>query len=168
MSSQFDLKTKPALFTFGFLSLISVIAHANFTDFKPKALIPLEEVQGVKDQNNQSNSKIEVNIPYPDKYEILGVSETERTTLHTFKTTQSQQEVQNFYKNVLKAQDWQIENEGTVENFLNSEYKKDKARIKISALKNTTTENKNPDSTQEKTPQNIFQTVVTIEILQRN
>lgn len=104
----------------------------------------------MKAENEESSSRVEVNVPYPENSETLGVVKTERTEQHTIKSPLSPQEGQEFYKNVLKSQDWVIENEGTAGIFLNTEYKKEKARIKIT------------------TSQDGDHSIISVEINQRN
>lgn len=173
--------TKTALFSFFALSLIAGVSYSNFVTFNPKLLVPLKEVRGVNTKTDeiqsnfyigQNESKVEVNIPYPANSEILGVVKTERDEQHTIKSPLTPNEVQEFYKNVLKSQSWELTNENTTGIFSNTEYKKEKARIKITAseniLENTKTTNE-INAVKETTyeSKSIF-SIVSIEINQRN
>lgn len=124
---------KTPLLAFSALLIVSVATYTNFSSFRPKALIPIREVQGAKTQQ----SKVAVHIPYPDKSEVLGIITTEETEQHTVKTQLSPTEIQDFYKNVLKTQGWTIDQEGSAGIFLNTEYKKEKSRIKITSSKDS-------------------------------
>lgn len=120
MSSQ----TKIALTSIFALSLLSVFSYKSFVAYQPKSIVPIEEVHGTK-----TEAKIE--LPAPEESEILGSTISERHKSFNYKSKKSSDAIQQFYKNILFEEKWEINNEGTADIFVNTEYKRERDRVKI-------------------------------------
>ncbi len=140
MSSQ----TKIALTSIFAMSLISVFSYKNFVGYKPKSIVPIQEVHG-------ANTKTNIELPAPEESEILGSTIGENNKSFSYKSKKNSKEVQQYYKNILFEEKWEINNEGTADIFLITEFKRENDRIKITT------------SNQEDT-----ETIVTIEIWKIN
>lgn len=122
MSSQ----SKIVFTSFLALSLFTVASYNRFISYRPKTLVPIEEVRGIK-------TEVHIELPAPEESESLGSTVTETNRIYNYKSAKTSDEVQQYYKNILFNEKWQINNEGTADIFKFTEYKREKDRIKITS-----------------------------------
>ncbi|MFZ2663868.1 MAG: hypothetical protein WAX66_00700 [Patescibacteria group bacterium] len=113
------------------LLLVSLLAlfslsYFNFQRYQPKILKKIEEVKGISSINTDD-------VPYPSDAVKIGFYQTPKSKQTTFKTTKTQEEVLEFYKNIYSGKTWKIINENTVGKTSTVSYQKEKEVITIVA-----------------------------------
>ena len=83
------------LMSVGLISILSV-SHHNFSKYRPIKTYESPKVRGVKTDE----------FPYPQDAEKVGSSTTKASGQITFKTSQTQQELINFYKDFYENKNW--------------------------------------------------------------
>lgn len=126
------------------LLILSFYTYVLFTSYAPKVLAEVREVKGAK-----TGSFI---LPYPKDAVKIASNKTFNIEQTTLQVNQPIEKVQEFYKNILFLDDWEIEkitkNDPT---FITTIFKKKKRKISINTSKQG---EDNPNST-----------IVSIEIL---
>ncbi len=128
------MSTKLALLLTIPLLVLSVLTYSKFNKFKPKSIVPVEEVHGVKYEPK-------VNLPLPNDNNVIGSIKTGITDQKTYETQLSPEDVQTYYKNILLSKDWELKSDSKVGIFLVSDYEKNGSEVIItsSQQENTTT-----------------------------
>ena len=116
------------------LVALSLYSYGSFARYKPKDLIPLQEVRGAKTEEEK------IKLPYPGDYKIIGTSIKEGTDQVTYETTKTAEEIQTFYRNILISQSWQIDSTGNAGIFTTTKYKKDNSSVDITTSLQTNDE----------------------------
>ncbi len=120
MSSQ----TKIAFLSFTVLTVFAIASYNKFNDYRPKTIIPIEEVHGIR-------TEVKIELPAPEDSEAIGSTVTDSNRTYNYRSKKASTEVQQYYKNILFNEKWQINNEGTVDIFTFTEFKREKDRVKI-------------------------------------
>ena len=120
-----SMKIKLSMLASTLLFLVAFYSYGSFSNFRPKSLIPVKEVKGVKVEDTRTK------LPYPSNYEIIGNSTKEGRKQITFKTNLSAKEIQSFYRNVMISKDWEIHSTGSAEIFTTTTYRSDKKEVSV-------------------------------------
>lgn len=83
------------LMSVGLMSILSVSQH-NFSKYRPIKTCDSPKVKGIKTDE----------FPYPQDAEKVGSSTTKASGQITFRTSQTQQELMNFYKDFYENKNW--------------------------------------------------------------
>jgi len=113
------------LFLSSFLILgMFSFAYFNFAKYQPKSLRKVEEVKGLSSINTDDT-------PYPDDAVKIGFNQTPNSKQTVFRTQKTQDEVQEFYKNIFSGKEWKLISEKQVDGTLTSSYRKEKEVVTI-------------------------------------
>lgn len=112
------------LLSFVLIFGIFILSYIYFSIYQPKSLKKVEEVKGLSSINTDD-------VPYPMDAEIIGFSQTPKSSITTFKTSKTQSEVQEFYKNIYNSKKWKLVSERQSDGSLTISYQKEKETITI-------------------------------------
>lgn len=116
-------KIKHTLKVFGPTVLVLMLfltSYLLFSSYRPKAIQELREVKGFSSIENDI-----FDIPRPRYAKSVSQDTSTNSKSFTFQTDRSPQEIRSFYDNVLLKENWRIKKEGSIDNFLNVDYRKD-------------------------------------------
>lgn len=97
---------KRPLVSISILVLVASTSYAYFQTYQPKALKRLEEVKGFK---TDRVTDIDLNLPVPADAKELGRNKGTEDLQVTFLVTNTSENIQTFYKNILMSKEWKIE-----------------------------------------------------------
>ena len=103
---------------------LSIYTYGNFAGFRPQIPEAHKQVKGISTQER-------TRLPYPENYEIIGISKEDTGEHITYKTASSQEAVQLFYRNILIPNDWEVSSKGSSGIFTTTKYKQQKKEIEI-------------------------------------
>ena len=103
---------------------MSFYTYGNFSSFRPQ--IP-EAHKQVKGANTQDKTR----LPYPENYEVISISEESDGEHTTYRTSNSPENIQTFYRNILIPSGWEITSTGTSEIFTTTKYKQQKREVEV-------------------------------------
>lgn len=103
---------------------LSIFTYGNFAKFRPQIPEAHKQVKGASSQNK-------TRLPYPEKYEIIGISEEDLGEHITYQTPISPEDIQTFYRNILASNGWQVTSTGTSGIFTTTKYKHDKKEVEV-------------------------------------
>ncbi|MBN1162186.1 hypothetical protein JXA34_00400 [Patescibacteria group bacterium] len=98
------------------LSVVTLFSYKNFLNYKPKILKRIEEVKGIKDDN-------QFHLPYPRGSQKIGFSKTSEGEQVTFQTNLNLAKLREFYNSVFYEKGWQVETETVEDTFMIMEFK---------------------------------------------
>ncbi|NMB91354.1 hypothetical protein GYA37_00735 [candidate division WWE3 bacterium] len=106
------------------LLILFSLSYINFQKYQPKILRKIEEVKGISSINTDD-------VPYPSDAVKIGFYQTPKSKQTTFRTYKTQEEIQEFYRNIYSGKAWKIVNEKILENTSTVTYQKEKEVITI-------------------------------------
>lgn len=114
------------------------VTYVAFTVYQPKVLRELQEVRGHKTSVLSENL---INLPNPQDSQQISLDKTNNTSITTYQTNKTPNEIITFYKNIFIENGWKLKKSWEENNFNTIEYKKDNFLISIGATTQTTTNN---------------------------
>jgi hypothetical protein len=100
--------------------LLLLILGFMYTDFSKYTPESQERVETTPYQTPEVSGII---IPYPVNSEKISDNKSLEGRQITLSTTQSQEEIHKFYRNVFLSDEWELESEGAKDSFYITEYK---------------------------------------------
>jgi hypothetical protein len=108
------------------LSLVTLFSYTNFRNYKPKILKQIEEVKGIKDEN-------QLFLPYPRGSQKIGFNKTSEGEQVTFQTNLNLTQLREFYNSVFYEKGWEVETETVEDTFMITEFKSKYSLVTIKA-----------------------------------
>lgn len=108
------------------LTLAFVGSYLNFSEYKPKTIKQVQDVKGL--QTGRTD------IPLPEGAEKVGVNKSSDAEQTTFHTNKSKQEIQDFYRNILTSNKWELGSQAERDEFIVSRYKKGNETLSVITL----------------------------------
>ena len=106
------------------LALVFIASYINFAQYRPKVIKQVADVKGLHTESTSD-------LPLPEGAEQIGINRTSVSTQTTFHTNRSKSEVQTFYRNIFVSNKWEVESEGTYDDFILTRYKKENGMISV-------------------------------------
>jgi len=113
------------LFVASLLFLLAFYSYGSFSSFRPKSLVPAKEVKGAKIEDHR------IKLPYPSDYEMIGTSTKNGNKQITFRTEDTTEGVQSFYRNIMLSKDWEIDSTGSIGIFTTTTYVDDEKEVSV-------------------------------------
>ncbi len=103
---------------------LSIYTYGNFAGFRPQIPEAHKQVKGTSTQDK-------THLPYPENYEVIGTSQESDGEHTTYRTSNSPENIQTFYKNILVPGGWEITSSGTSDIFTTTKYKQQKKEVEV-------------------------------------
>lgn len=119
------------MFVIGFfvVTTASIGSYIMFSEYKPKALVQVQEVRGAK--SDKSNS---LDLPYPEKSLNISITQTDGAEQISFKTTKTKDDVKQYYKNVLNTLGWKLDAESNYDDYTTAKFQKGDQKVSVMAF----------------------------------
>lgn len=123
MLKNYRIYTLASLLIFGVFGL----SYYKFQEYKPHSLRQAQDIKGL--ETNRFSD-----IPFPADSEKIGVNMTSQGEQTTFHTPMTMKEVRDFYFNIFQNHNWEIESEGSYDDFIITKYKNENRIITVIAF----------------------------------
>lgn len=110
-------KTKLSVLIPALLLSLALYSYGSFSNFKPKSLVPVREVKGVKVEEDER-----IKLPFPENYKIIGRNIKDGNEHITYQTSQTPKNIQTFYRNIMISKDWTMESTSKAGIFTTTKY----------------------------------------------
>lgn len=119
---------KKPILTVSLLLTVATISYFTFQTYLPKTLKQIEEVKGYSTERD-------IDLPISKNAKELGRSNSTNGSQVTYQLTDSNENVQQFYKNIMIGREWDIEMQTNSDTTTKTKYRKDNKRITITTSK---------------------------------
>lgn len=119
---------KKPIITVSVLLTVAIISYFTFQTYLPKTLKQIEEVKGYSTERD-------IDLPISKDAKELGRSNSTNGSQITYQLSESSENTQQFYKNIMIGREWNIEMQTQTDTTTKTKYRKDNKRITITTSK---------------------------------